>query len=515
MNAHHVEIDRNRVNRSHHLLRAGGLAAWMLTVSFVTPAAPAGKPIPNSPDHGSREEVPAPMAERLRGYVEAFNSGDAETMLAFINDNMTADFQQRRTDEEDSALYERLRGMLGELQDVDLAMEGDDVMLTATTSDHGDYAELLFRIEADPPHLIQGYSVSLEKGRPQITLPQLDMPKGVDRQEFTDRLDRHLADLTQQDLFSGSVLVAREGEPLFERAYGLANRDTGVPNRTDTMFDLGSITKVFTKTAIGQMLRDGLLALDDTVLEHIPDYPNRQAGGKITVAHLVDHTSGLGDIFTERYMEMRPSLLAPRDFFPLFAGDDLSFEPGEGEQYSNAGYVLLGAIIEAVSGRSYYDYVRDNIFEPAGMTRSGFVPRDGSDEGVAVGYSQGGSEHETGELRSSCDQLPVSGCPAGSSASSAGDLLKFSRALSRGLLLGPDWSAWVYTGRAPGTTGADTPAPESLVDFNFAIAGGAPGVNTALENGDGWTVIVLANLDPPVAMELARQIRRATRLLPQ
>jgi CubicO group peptidase (beta-lactamase class C family) len=483
---------------------------------FAAAAHPTTTPRQHAaPEHGSREEVPPPMAERLLGFVEAFNSGEAETMLAFINDNMTADFQQRRPDEEDRALYERLRGMLGELQEVDLAMEGDEVMLTATTSDHGDYAELLFNIETAPPHLIQSYSVSLQKGRPQITLPQLDMPKGVDRQEFSDHLDRHLTDLTQQGRFSGSVLVARKGEPLFERAYGLANRDTGVPNRTDTMFDLGSITKIFTKTAIGQLLRDGKLALDDTVLDHIPDYPNRDAGGKITVAHLVDHTSGLGDIFTERYMEMRPSLLAPRDFFPLFAGDDLSFEPGDGEQYSNAGYVLLGAIVEAVSGRSYYDYVRDNIFEPAGMTRSGFVPRDGSDDGVAVGYSRNGSEHDDDEFRSSCDQLPVNGCPAGSSASSAGDLLKFSRALSSGRLLGPDWSAWVYTGRAPGTTDTAPPAPESLNDLNFAIAGGAPGVNTALENGDGWTVIVLANLDPPVAMELARQIRRAARHLPQ
>jgi CubicO group peptidase (beta-lactamase class C family) len=466
-------------------------------------------------EHRSWEDVPPPMAERLLGFVEAFNSGDAEAMLSFVNDNMTVDFQQRRPDEEDRALYERLRGMIGELHEVDLAMDGDEVMLTATTSDHGDYAELLFNIETAPPHLIQSYSVSLQKERPQLTLPKLDMPQGVDRQEFSDRLDRYLAGLTQQGRFSGSVLVAREGEPLFERAYGLANRDAGVPNRPDTMFDLGSITKVFTKTAVGQLLRDGKLALDDTVLDHIPDYPNREAGGKMTVAHLVDHSSGLGDIFNERYLEMRPSLLAPRDFFPLFAGDDLSFEPGEGMQYSNAGYVLLGAIVEAASGQSYYDYIRDNIFEPAGMTRSGFVPRDGSDDGVAVGYSQNDSGDDEGELRSCTDQLPVRGCPAGSSASSAGDLLKFSRALHGGRLLGPDWTPWVYSGRAPGSTNPDSPPPQAPGGSNLAIGGGAPGVNTALERGGGWTVIVLANLDPPVAQDVARQVLRAARHLPQ
>ncbi len=514
MNEHHVEMSEHR-----HLLKGTLFLAWLLlATSLLAPGVGAQGPIPDSPAGrmaGPREGVPPAVSEQLFRFVEAFNSGDAKAMLAFINENMTASFQQRRPDKEDRALYERLRGMIGQLLDVDLKMDGDEVMLTATTSDHGDYAELLFDIDAAPPHLIDGYSVALRPARPETTLPALDMPRGIDRQEFTARLDAYLTDLTERDLFSGSLLLAREGETLFERAYGLANRDDGIPNRPDTMFDLGSITKIFTKTAIGQLVRDGKLALDDTVLDHLPDYPNHAIGGKITVAHLLDHTSGLGDIFNERYLELRPTLLAPRDFFPLFAGDGPSFEPGEGMQYSNAGYILLGAIVEAASGQPYDDYVRDNIFAPAGMKRSGFVPRDGSDEGVAVGYSRDGSGHQSGELRSSSDQLPVRGCPAGSSASSAGDLLKFSRALRDGRLLGPGWTAWLYTGRAPGTTAADDPPDGATGEYEFSIAGGGPGVNTALENRDGWTVIVLANLDPPVAEEVARQVRRATRVLQQ
>lgn len=479
------------------------------------PAPPPRQRAEDAQEQG--EDVPPAMAERVLGFVEAFNTGDVEMNLAFINDNMTADFQQRRPDEEDRSLYERLRGMIGELQDVALTMDGVDVKLTATTSDHGDYAELVFGIQEDPPHLIQSYSVSLRQGRPKITLPALDMPKGIGREEFSDRLDQYLTGLTGGEQFSGSVLVARENEPIFRQAYGLANRDAEIPNRPDTMFDLGSITKIFTKTAIGQLLRDGKLSLDDTVLERIPDYPNHDAGGKITVAHLLDHTSGLGDIFNERYMKIRPGLLVPRDFFPLFAEDDLSFEPGQGKQYSNAGYILLGALVEAASGRPYTDYIESNIFQSAGMERSGFVPRDGSDEGVAVGYSRGGQGHGQGdgELRPTSDRLPVRGCPAGSSASSSGDLLKFSRALRDGRLLGPDWTDWIYSGRAPGAVGSDTPPADQPDDGEFSIAGGGPGVNTALDSGGGWTVIVLANLDPPIAQEVARQIRGAALHLSQ
>lgn len=457
------------------------------------------------------EEVPPAMAARVLGFVEAFNSGEVETNLAFINDNMTADFQQRRPDEEDRSLYERLHGMIGELLDVALSMDGDEVRLTATTSDHGDAAELVFSMQEDPPHLIRSYSVSLRQNRPKSTLPDLDMPEGVGREQFSDRLDRYLAGLTGDDRFSGSVLVAGDDQPLFRKSYGLANREAEIPNRPDTMFDLGSITKIFTKTAIGQLLRDGKLALDDTVLQHIPDYPNRAAGGKITVAHLLDHTSGLGDVFNDRYLEMRPTLLSPRDFFPLFAEADPSFEPGEGEQYSNAGYILLGALVEAASGKPYIDYIEANIFAPAGMERSGFVLRDGSDAGVAVGYSRIDPESgtEDGELRPTTDWLPVRGCPAGSSASSSGDLLKFSRALRDGRLLGPDWTDWIYTGRAPVVAASDSPPPDQSDAAELSIAGGAPGVNTALLSGGGWTVIVFANLDPPIAQELARQIRRA------
>ena len=121
--------------------------------------------------------------------------------------------------------------------------------------------------------------------------------------------------------------------------------------------------------------------------------------------------------------------------------------------------------------------------------------------------------NDSGDLRPSSGILPIKGCPAGSSSSSAGDLLKFDRALRSGRLLGPEWTDWFFTGETPGSgRGADGP-DHGVGGYSIGIAGGAPGVNTALESGDDLVVIVLVNFDPPVAEALARKIQKAARTL--
>ena len=461
---------------------------------------------------GSIRKMPPALEKRLEAFVEAFNSGDPDTMLAFNGANTTEAFQGRRSDDEDRALYRRLQGTIGSLESARIEMTGEDeVTLTATTGDHGDIATLVFDVDVQPPHLIKGYSVNVDQAPQAGTLPDLEVPEGIATKEFASLLDAYLTDLARQDLFSGSVVLARKGDTVFEGAYGLANRETGVPNKTETLFDLGSITKTFTKVAVGQLIRDGKLAMGDTIADRIPDYPNPETARKVTVEHLLNHTSGLGDIFTDRFLEIRETLMSPRDFFPLFADEPLSFEPGEGRQYSNAGYVLLGAIVEAAGGQPYEQYIAKNIFEPAGMNESGFLARDGSAPNVAVGYTRRDWEGKSLDLRPNIDMLPIKGCPAGSSSSSAGDLLKFDTALREGRLLGPGWTRWFYTGVAPEKSKTAEGATQESAGRHIAFAGGGPGVNSALESDDTWVVIVLANMDPPVAGELARKVRMAAR----
>src|SRR5262249_14199719 len=163
--------------------------------------------------------------------------------------------------------------------------------------------------------------------------------------------------------FSGAVLVAHDGSPFFRKAYGLASRGHGTLNRPDTRFNLGSINKIFTRTAIEQLARAGKLRLTDTIDRYVPRMPRRTAQ-KITIAELLEHQGGVGDIFNERYSRAdRSRLRTVADWLPLFADDSLLFEPGTQTRYSNAGYVLLGAVIEAASGQGYYDYIREHIYK--------------------------------------------------------------------------------------------------------------------------------------------------------
>ncbi|MEA2339759.1 MAG: hypothetical protein QOE82_3766, partial [Thermoanaerobaculia bacterium] len=167
--------------------------------------------------------------------------------------------------------------------------------------------------------------------------------------QLTAAVDKAAAD----DKFSGVVLVAKDGAPLLSRAWGMADPAKGIANRTDTKFNLGSINKIFTTVAIGQLAAAGKLALTDTVSKHLPDL-NVPSADKITIEQLLQHKSGLGDVFGPKFMDSHASLRKLSDYVPLFAGAPPQFEPGTDQKYSNAGFVVLGLIIEKLSGQSYY-----------------------------------------------------------------------------------------------------------------------------------------------------------------
>ena len=347
---------------------------------------------------------------------------------------------------------------------------------------------------------IDGISVSVG-GPPGARRGVLELPEGGTDDQLLAALDGQLEKLAAADRFSGVVLLALDGEPFFHRAYGEADRDAGRAVETSTRFDVGSITKLLTRIAIGQLAQAGKLGLEDTIAEHLPDYPDAEIAAKVTVQHLLDHSSGLGDIFNQRWMEADPSrIVQPEEFFPLFAGEPLQFEPGERRAYSNAGFVTLGAIVAAASERPYFDYVEEKILAPAGMGRPGFPARDGSDPTIAIGYTRGGptggQAGAGGPLAPNLGMLPIRGCPAGSSTHTAEDLLKLDRALRAGKLLDPEWTAWLFgAGEAEADGG-----------YEIGVAGGGPGVSAGLESDGAVTAVVLANLDPPAGEGLAVEL---------
>ena len=304
-------------------------------------------------------------------------------------------------------------------------------------------------------------------------------------EQLAAALGSHLDSLAAADRFSGVVVLARSDTRVFGRAYGMADREAGVPNALDTRFNLGSINKAFTAIAIRQLANAGKLALPDKLIQHLPDYPNRDAAERVTIAQLLEHTSGIGgNIFAAPPGGSRNDLRKTADFLALFAHEPLQFEPGSRQEYSNAGYVLLGAVIERLSGMSYYDYVRANVFEPLGMTSTGSYPKDSLPPKTAIGYTRGGPAAEAqGPLRRNTETLPGRGSSAGGGYSTAQDLLRFARAVREGLI----------PGGPPGGMG---------------VAGGAPGINAVLETDvAGYDLVVLTNLDPPAAMDVGRQVR--------
>ena len=173
--------------------------------------------------------------------------------------------------------------------------------------------------------------------------------------------------MAKLDQFSGAVLVGRRGKVLWQKAVGLANRENKTPNTLETQFRNGSMNKMFTATAALKLIDAGKLSLDDTVGKVLPDYPNKEIAAKVTIRHLLTHTGGTGDFFGPLFAKNRLTLKTHADYVALFGSRAPVHEPGAEFRYSNYGMVLLGAIIERVSGLSYFDFVRTNVYEPAGM----------------------------------------------------------------------------------------------------------------------------------------------------
>jgi D-alanyl-D-alanine carboxypeptidase len=305
----------------------------------------------------------------------------------------------------------------------------------------------------------------------------------VPQAELVRRLSGSLDSLSAAGAFSGVAVLARNGIPVFERAYGMADRESGRANALDTRFNLGSINKVFTATAVRQLAAQGKVHLDSSLATYWPDYPNAEVARRVTLRQLMEHRAGLGgNVFGVPASGSRMTLRHNRDFLPLFAGEPLQFEPGARNQYCNVCYVVLGMVVERVSGQDYYDYVRRNVYQPAGMPSTDHYALDSLPANTAVGYTTGADQ--AGPPRSNTDLLPGRGSSAGGGYSTAADLLRFLGALREGRI----------AGGPPAGIGA---------------AGGSPGVNAVLEGGlpGGYDLVVLTNLDPPAATRVAQMLR--------
>jgi D-alanyl-D-alanine carboxypeptidase len=316
-------------------------------------------------------------------------------------------------------------------------------------------------------------------------------------------------ELATQDQFSGAVLIARGSEVVWEYANGLADREADIPNRVDTKFNLGSMNKMFTAVAILQLMEQNKLSLDDNIAKHIPDYPNTKVANQVTIHQLLTHTSGLGDVFTDVFGADPNQFRSNEDYLPLFVNEPLQFIPGQEFFYSNAGYVVLGLMIEALSGQSYDDYVRLNIFEPSGMVNTDSYNIEDDIPNLAIGYTTFDFYgNETGVLARNAALMPGKGFAAGGGYSTVEDLFMFHDALFGYQLLSPASTDLLITGKVE--VRENTRYAYGFFDKVEAgyrmvgHTGGAPGVCSFLSMylDTGYTVVVLSNSDRDCAAVL-------------
>jgi len=444
----------------------------------------------------------APPPPRVAAFLEAVRSGDPGVTLPFVQKEFDQNDLKRFPAEPRAQRFARIGREHPGLTFVRLLRETPRQIRFLALDSRNQYLEISFELAPTPPHGILG--VDIEEG--DESSGRIEEPKASDT-EVAAAARRWLDELAAKDRFSGSVLLARSGKTFFQGAWGLADRERGIANRTDTSYNLASIGKIFTQVAVAQLASRGKLALTDTVAKHLPDLPV-PSSEKITIQQLVTHSSGMGDIFGEKYEKTPPSSLRRlSDYVQFFAGTPLLFPPGQGNSYSNAGYVVLGLIVEKVSGREFHDYLRENVFRPAGMENTGPYEPAAAIPNRAIGYTRQGPDASAAPRPVMAD-LPARNSSAGGSRSTAPDLLKFDRALRSNKLLPKSWGDWIFSNK-PGSPGAFPAAGEARRGA-LAIAGGSPGVNTALEiNSDsGTTIVVLANLDPPSAERVLSRIRQ-------
>ena len=328
-------------------------------------------------------------------------------------------------------------------------------------------------------------------------------------------LQSYFDSLASENKLSGVLLVTKNGVTLASKAAGIANKATGAVIDANTKFNLGSMNKMFTAVAVAQLAQAGKLSFTDTVGKHLPDYPNKEVAEKVTIHHLLTHTSGMGSYWGEKFAAQRDKLVTVAAHLPLFASEPLSFPPGEKFQYSNSGFMLLGAIIEKVSGQDYYSYVQEHIYKAAGMDDTGFYEPGKEIPNLAIGYTKMSSQGQPQEeIRDNTSLREIKGGPAGGGFSTAPDLVKFHQALFGYKLLDKTHTELVTTGKVDGPRGMGKYAygfGENNAGGKHSVGhnGGAPGIAANFEMFPelGYTAVALMNSDPPAVLPVAKAIR--------
>ena len=308
------------------------------------------------------------------------------------------------------------------------------------------------------------------------------------------------------------MLVARGDAVLYQKAAGEASKRFHVPNNIDTKFNLGSMNKMFTSVAIVQLVEKGKLSFGDSIAKFLDEsWLPREITEKITVHHLLTHTSGLGSYFNDTYEKSSKTLFRKLSDYKVLVRDEKpAFTPGERFRYSNTGMFLLGVIIEKVTGNDYFAHIRDNIYTPAGMENSDCYEMDYPVENLAIGYSPVLGQYG---WQNNLYKHVIKGGPAGGGFSTVVDLHRFARALLTGKLVSEKSLKTLWTDYAGAGYGYGFSMDKSPSGLVVGHGGGFSGINSNLDIfvDKGYVVAVMSNIDmgaSPLARKIAQLLHR-------
>ncbi len=448
---------------------------------------------------------------RVRSYIEVINSGDIDRMKRFLREDCAKEFQDAAPlDEHISATFAFLRDTGGidfeavrtytpERPDVTVVIFKDRLL--------GNWLGISFRFGDAPGFLIRG--LGMNSARPPVGFSE----PPLSAKDAVEEIRALMSRLKKKDWFSGTLLVAKGSDVLLTDVAGEASKAFHVPNNVDTKFNLGSMNKMFTSSAVARLVEAGKLSFDDPISRCIDEsWLPKSVTDKITVRHLITHTSGLGSYFNDAYFKSSRDLFRKLDDYkPLIKDDKPAFTPGEKFQYSNTGMFLLGVIIQKVTGEDYFDHIRKAIYTPAGMTDSDCYEMDRPVENLAVGYSPDFASPY--KWQNNLYKHVLKGGPAGGGFSTVRDLHRFALALLAGKLVSKPLLETMWTDFKGANYGYGFQVVQSPGGKAVGHSGGFPGINSQLDIyvDSGYIVAAMSNIDngaSPLANRIGRILAR-------
>lgn len=465
----------------------------------------------SAPEFDDHRALPdGTRGERIASLIDALNANSEEAITKFVEGHIGDDFLRMAPMEMHVSVF---KDMFRQTNGVDFHS-----IRTYDPPQSGTVAIVRDRLYGGWHGLILGFDdgddrisgIRFTPARPPHGTAGAPLAEDELIEEIRNAVDRGCT----QEVFSGAVLVASADEVLFQEACGYASKRFNVPNRTDTKFNLGSMNKMFTAVAVMQLVEEGSLNLEEPISTYVDEtWLPREITHRVTIHHLLSHTSGLGSYFNETFMnDSRARYRELADYKRLVQGDSLAFEPGERFRYSNTGMLLLGVVIESVTGRSYFDVVRERIYDPAGMVNSDSYSMDEPVPNLAIGYIP--APETEFEWRNNLYEHVIKGGPAGGGFSTVGDLHRFARALVDGELISPASLEKVWTSHSEANYGYGFGISDGSAGMVVGHSGGFPGLNGNLDIfvDAGFVVAVLANHDraaSPLAAHIKGLVERA------